>query len=275
MGKRCGVYKYVCDGEIIYIGKSDHSIESRISGHSRESKFKPFLKKCKIYYAWLPNPAFTTIFETYLINKYKPILNAAMKYDKIIPFNISEPHWYEYNNKNGCVYHIGDEDKYLSSQIDELERAHNEEKILLAKQYNKHIDELKKNQNDMIDKIKSEFSLTCKKYEDEIHELKVLSELSASYKEQCDFHKEQEDFWYEQQQHYAKLYDECNEQRRECFYRYNDKANEVALLQMEVASLKQSNNEKDKEIAHLRAIKNDKPSTNKLKSKIKAMFLFT
>lgn len=118
--KKCGVYKYVYDNEIIYVGKSDHSILGRIKGHSTESKFKPFLKKCQIYYAWLPNPAFTTIFETFLINKYKPRLNVAMKYDAILPFDICEPVWYLFNPSIGLLYQKGDELNFTNSNDDEL-----------------------------------------------------------------------------------------------------------------------------------------------------------
>jgi hypothetical protein len=118
--KKFGVYKYVYDNEIIYVGKSDHSIIGRIKGHSTESKFKPFLEKCQIYYAWLPNPAFTTIFEIFLINKYKPRLNVSMKYDTILPFDICEPVWHQFDSSQGLLYQEGDELNFTNSNDDEL-----------------------------------------------------------------------------------------------------------------------------------------------------------
>ena len=44
---RRGIYKYVYNGEIIYIGKSDSKggIPNRIYGHSKEEKFQPYLDK--------------------------------------------------------------------------------------------------------------------------------------------------------------------------------------------------------------------------------------
>ena len=36
-----GLYKYVYNGEVVYIGKSDSSIDMRIDAHAKESKFKP------------------------------------------------------------------------------------------------------------------------------------------------------------------------------------------------------------------------------------------
>lgn len=87
------VYKYVCNGEIIYIGKSDYSLINRLNCHKSEEKFLPYLKKTEIYYAELPNPAMATIFETYLINKYKPKLNESMKYKDEMSIDIPEPKW--------------------------------------------------------------------------------------------------------------------------------------------------------------------------------------
>lgn len=92
----CGVYQYVYKGEVIYIGKSDSSINNRIKAHAQEAKFQPFLNECEIYYSELSNPAFTTIYETYLINKYKPRLNVMMKYEDDIPFDLPELNWQKY-----------------------------------------------------------------------------------------------------------------------------------------------------------------------------------
>lgn len=96
-GRHCAVYKYVYEKEIIYIGKSDANLMSRIRQHSKESKFSKYLQNVKIFYAWLPNPAFTTILETYLINKHKPKLNQSFKYDTPLYFDIPEPYWYDFD----------------------------------------------------------------------------------------------------------------------------------------------------------------------------------
>ena len=44
--KQHGLYKYVCDGEIIYIGKSNSNIDNRIAAHKSECKFNK--KMCGI-----------------------------------------------------------------------------------------------------------------------------------------------------------------------------------------------------------------------------------
>lgn len=99
-----GLYKYVCDGEVIYIGKSDSSIDMRIDAHAKESKFKPYLSTASIYYTLCKNPAHTTILETYLINKYKPKLNVSMKYEDDLGIEISEPKWELWTNNCDIAY---------------------------------------------------------------------------------------------------------------------------------------------------------------------------
>jgi excinuclease UvrABC nuclease subunit len=100
MNTLIGIYKYVYNNKIIYIGKSDSSIYNRIKTHINEDKFQPYLKECKIYYFVTSNPAETKVYETYLIDKYKPILNVIDKYvDGACVFNIPEPNWILYEEK--------------------------------------------------------------------------------------------------------------------------------------------------------------------------------
>lgn len=90
---KCYVYKYVYNNETIYVGKSDYSLSNRLNCHQNEEKFKPYLKEVKIFYAEMLNPAMSTIYETYLINKYKPTLNVSMKYAGKLSIEIPEPDW--------------------------------------------------------------------------------------------------------------------------------------------------------------------------------------
>ena len=69
-----GIYKYVYNDEIIYIGKSDNSILNRVNAHVKEAKFKPYLEKAVIYYTECKNSAHTLILETFLINKYFKVI---------------------------------------------------------------------------------------------------------------------------------------------------------------------------------------------------------
>ncbi len=99
MVKEHGLYKYVYDGQIIYIGKSNNSIKSRINGHKKERKFQPYLDKAMIYFCLLPNSAETDIMEKALINHYKPILNVDLNrpgFSNLI--HIEEPIWKIYHD---------------------------------------------------------------------------------------------------------------------------------------------------------------------------------
>ena len=70
-----GLYKYVYNGEIIYIGMSTSSISKRIKDHSKEEKFLPYIKESQIFYIPLDNHSEIRGVEKLLINKYKPLLN--------------------------------------------------------------------------------------------------------------------------------------------------------------------------------------------------------
>lgn len=81
-----GLYKYIYNGEIIYIGKSDHAdtgtgIPQRIYDHSHEAKFIPYLKSVNIMYLPMENDGTDEIkrAERGLIAQFCPILNVADK----------------------------------------------------------------------------------------------------------------------------------------------------------------------------------------------------
>ena len=103
MIKQHGLYKYVTTdtNEIIYIGKTNTSFESRISAHDRcmgdNAKFRNYIGKTKVFIAELPNKADTDILEKILINQYKPILNSMDNYDGFSGLiKVQEPEWKEY-----------------------------------------------------------------------------------------------------------------------------------------------------------------------------------
>ena len=97
MKKEHGLYKYVYDGEIIYIGKSNSSIYQRINNHARESKFLPYIEKSQIYVCMLRNSTETDVCEKLLINKYRPILNVVDKHDLFSSLQFNEPGWISYS----------------------------------------------------------------------------------------------------------------------------------------------------------------------------------
>ena len=72
--KEHAVYKYVHNGIVIYVGKTDCNLDNRIRCHKSEEKFKKF-KNADIFYTVLQNKSDTGILEAQLIRKYNPELN--------------------------------------------------------------------------------------------------------------------------------------------------------------------------------------------------------
>jgi predicted GIY-YIG superfamily endonuclease len=104
MSKHHGLYKFVtCDtNEIIYIGKSNNNLKSRVADHIRgkgiDEKFNAYKGNYKVYVTFLPNTAETDILERALINKYKPILNVTDNYEGMSNLiQVEEPQWIEFD----------------------------------------------------------------------------------------------------------------------------------------------------------------------------------
>lgn len=75
-----GLYKYVYNDEIIYVGMSKTSIPTRISQHAKEARFKPYLKDAKVYFAPITEDKNRIkAYETLLIAQYCPVLNVSEK----------------------------------------------------------------------------------------------------------------------------------------------------------------------------------------------------
>ena len=121
------VYKYVFNGEIIYIGKNNSKLEQRINQHKYDEKFKPYCNS-KIYYIELANSVMSDIVESELIRRYKPKLNIA-KMSEWSGLDFSEPEWKEFipQQKNKQT-------KYVLTKNIILGRKHSS---LLAKQRKK------------------------------------------------------------------------------------------------------------------------------------------
>lgn len=91
------VYKYIHPKyKWLYVGKSDTNLRGRINAHKTEHNFKPFLKECEIYYIQLDNKAQSKAVESYLIDKYKPHLNTADKYEGESNLDMMLPEWIPY-----------------------------------------------------------------------------------------------------------------------------------------------------------------------------------
>ena len=88
-----GVYKYIYNNEVIYIGKNDSSmrgsgIPQKVSGHMRDEKFRPYLKGIQIMYLSMADHIEDiAIAESGLIAQYCPLLNYASKSERKSTFD--------------------------------------------------------------------------------------------------------------------------------------------------------------------------------------------
>jgi predicted GIY-YIG superfamily endonuclease len=74
------VYKYVCDGDVIYVGKTDdihRRVVEHASGQGLEEKFVPYLGRCDIYFHECGNEVEMSALERLLIHQHKPALNVV------------------------------------------------------------------------------------------------------------------------------------------------------------------------------------------------------
>ena len=76
------VYKYVHNNEIIYIGKNDTDLYSRLRQHGKYGDNIPEegwdeINNSDIFYCELPNAIMSDVVESELIRRYKPKYNKA------------------------------------------------------------------------------------------------------------------------------------------------------------------------------------------------------
>lgn len=98
-----GIYKYVHDETVVYIGKTDavDGFRRRIKDHESEHEL---FNQSEIYIHLCKDKTETDSLETILINAYKPALNKAKSYDyKIEPPELEWIPWELYKNKNKII----------------------------------------------------------------------------------------------------------------------------------------------------------------------------
>ena len=90
------VYKYVMNGEIVYIGYTK-SLTRRINEHTAD---KLANLDCDIYYFTCKTKTEATSFEFFLIQKYTPKFNKQNKPQTAFENCLLEPKWEKYNKEN-------------------------------------------------------------------------------------------------------------------------------------------------------------------------------
>lgn len=96
------VYKYVLNGEILYIGKTDGVLSRRLKQHGRKgdniaSEYWDEINKCDIYYISCANNIMSDVIESELIRRYKPKCNKA-KLSEWSGLPFEEPSWELYKS---------------------------------------------------------------------------------------------------------------------------------------------------------------------------------
>lgn len=127
------VYKYVYNGDIIYVGKTDVNLAYRLSQHGKKGDNIPEtawneINASAIYYCKLLSSKQCDIYESELIRRYKPKYNKAktQEWDGV---DIPEPIWTEYLSGNDweskCLM-LTNKIETLQKQYDALNKSHKE-----------------------------------------------------------------------------------------------------------------------------------------------------
>ena len=149
------VYKYVLNGEILYIGKTDRKdVNLRLNQHGHSGDNIPEegwseINAAKIYYTELANEVMSDVVESELIRRYRPKYNDKKTHTKWKGLNFPEPIWIDPQLENSQKLH--DEIIRLKDVLDSAENKikelTNENKKLvleniiandLVKKYKKH-----------------------------------------------------------------------------------------------------------------------------------------
>lgn len=130
------VYRYVdkVTNEILYVGKTDSSLENRILQHKSEDKFKKI--DARIEYIELKNAMETRFYEFYYINKWKPALNVSDKYEDDLGVELPDAEWKLYvpEKKEATTKHYptkAEREARYRKMIDEMaEKLRSENKLI-------------------------------------------------------------------------------------------------------------------------------------------------
>ncbi|WP_147422370.1 hypothetical protein [Ruminococcus sp. AM42-11] len=143
------VYKYVYDNEIIYIGKNDTDLTSRLNRHGKPGDNIPEegwdeINNSDIFYCELANRIMSDVVESELIRRYKPKYNKA-KTSEWSGLEFVEPKWEKYNkeklsNKRDTEYKFYEDQ--IETDYDRTMRIINGGKETLTNEINLLIDKM-------------------------------------------------------------------------------------------------------------------------------------
>ena len=119
------VYKYVLNGEIIYIGKSDSNLDMRLKQHGKTGdnitkEAWNEIKAADIYYIPLVNSIMSDVVESELIRRYMPKWNIAKKETEWSGIPFQEPEWIKYIPKKDNAKRTIDKAKREMKRVENL-----------------------------------------------------------------------------------------------------------------------------------------------------------
>lgn len=146
------VYKYVYNNEIIYIGKNDTNLISRLNSHGKIGDNIPEegwseINNSDIFYCELANSTMSDVIESELIRRYKPKYNKA-KTSEWSGINFEEPNWVKFVDKD--TFNDIKTEKDLKKEISNLKYELNElqeKRLDLKKEINLYDVEIEKFKN--------------------------------------------------------------------------------------------------------------------------------
>lgn len=98
------MYRFLNDNnEILYIGKTIQTLSNRLSGHYHLPE-ECYSSTRKIEFAECNSKADLSIYESYYINKFKPIYNTDLKYDDELTIILPELFWNIYEDSKNEKY---------------------------------------------------------------------------------------------------------------------------------------------------------------------------
>lgn len=173
------VYKYVHNNEIIYIGKNDTDLYSRLRQHGKYGDNIPEegwdeINNSDIFYCELPNAIMSDVVESELIRRYKPKYNKA-KMSEWCGIGFVEPEWKKAFEKNNDIV-VKEKDIEISNLKAKLEKC------------KKEIDKLKE-----LERYKYNYFTLANRYEKLISQkdnVCISNESSYEFDEVCEWYKQ-------------------------------------------------------------------------------------